>query len=224
MSLRSLPWRELRYALWFPFYLLAFLLLEALPGRTYWSSQLPLDELIPFVPWLVIPYCLWFPLLIVTGAWLWLRHPEAFRRYMRFLAAAFFLSEAVWCFLPSIQNLRPSLTGETGLFTGVIAGLYRIDTPTNVFPSVHVAGAAGAALAIQDGARDRPALCQCGWILAALICLSTVCIKQHALLDVLGGLALALCAALPIYRRAWAVRPLMRQAVWQKLKEYRGRT
>lgn len=212
----SLPWRDLRYALWLPFYLLAFLLLERIPGRVYWSSQLPLDALIPFTPCLVVPYCLWFPLLIAVGVWLWLRHPEAFRRYMRFLAATFFLSEVIWFLLPSIQNLRPSLAGEDGCFTAVIAGLYRVDTPTNVFPSVHVVGAIGAALAIQDGAKGP--LCRWGWALAALICLSTVCIKQHALLDVLGGLALSLAAAVPVYRRVWASRPLGRRPVWQRLR------
>ena len=216
----SLPWRELRYALWLPLYLTAFLLLETLPGRSYWSSQLPLDDFIPFVPCLAVPYCLWFPLLIGVGAWLWLRRPEAFRRYMRFLAVTFFLSEVIWCFFPSVQNLRPALTGETGLFTSVIAGLYRVDTPTNVFPSVHVVGAIGAALAIQDGAGNRPVLCRCGWVMAALICLSTVCIKQHALLDVLGGLVLSLAAAVPLYRRALASRPLRRGAVWRRLRGY----
>lgn len=208
MSRSSLPWRELRYALWLPLYLTAFLLLESLPGRTYWSSQLPVDSSIPFVPCFVVPYCLWFPLLIGVGLWLWLRRPEAFRRYMAFLSATFFLSEMLWCFLPSAQGLRPALPGDAGLFTSVIAGLYRVDTPTNVFPSVHVVGAIGAALAIRDGAGNRPILCRCGWILAGLICLSTVLIKQHALLDVLGGLALSLAAAVPIYRRIWAARPL----------------
>ena len=138
MCSSPLPWRDLRYALWLPFYLLLFLLLERLPGQSYFSTQLPPDGLIPFCPW--------FPLLAGVGVWLWLRHPAAFRRYMSFLAATFLLSELIWCLFPSVQELRPSLPNPGNPLTAVIAGLYRIDTPTNVFPSVHVVGAVGAAL------------------------------------------------------------------------------
>ena len=199
MSRSSLPWRELRYALWLPLYLTAFLLLESLPGRTYWSSQLPVDSSIPFVPCFVVPYCLWFPLLIGVGLWLWLRRPEAFRRYMAFLAASFLLSALIWVLFPSIQNLRPAVLPQNSPLAALVAGLYRLDTPTNVFPSVHVVGSAGAALAVWDGAGARSPLTWAAGVLAALICLSTVFIKQHALADVAGGMALSLLVAVPFY-------------------------
>ena len=41
-------------------------------------------------------------------------------------------------------------------------------------------------------------------LLVALICASTVFIKQHAIVDVFGGLALAFAAAVPIYGRSVA--------------------
>ncbi len=208
----SLPWRELRYALWLPFYLLGFLLLEQLSNRAWCPTQLPLDRLIPFCEWFVIPYCLWYPLLITVGVWLWLRHPAAFRRYMAFLAISFLLSEGIWYLLPSIQNLRPVQLPRNNLLTAVIAGLYQIDTPTNVFPSVHVVGAVGAALAVRDGTGGRSALGYAAGVLAVLICLSTVFIKQHALADVAGGLVLSLLVGVPVYSRGRALRLLPRTA------------
>ena len=42
----------------------------------------------------------------------------------------------------------------------------------------------------------------CIMVLAALICVSTLFVKQHAILDVVSGLMLSLLAALPVYRRS----------------------
>ena len=71
---------------------------------------------------------------------------------------------------------------------------------------------AGAALAVWDGAGARSPLTWAAGILAALICLSTVFIKQHALADVAGGLILSLLAGIPVYRRSRVLRLFPRQA------------
>lgn len=206
---RRLPWRDLKYTLWLPFYLLGFLALERLSNRGYWATQLPIDARIPFCEWFVIPYCLWYPFLIAVGLYLLYRDREAFRRYMLFLGSTFLLSELVWLVLPSGQDLRPAVFPRENPLTALIAGLYRVDTNTNVFPSVHVVGSVGAALALWDcrGLESRKHLRRGAAALAAAICLSTVFIKQHAVLDAAGGLLLAGLAARLVYRSAPAFRP-----------------
>lgn len=206
---RRLPWRDLKYTLWLPFYLLGFLALERLSNRGYWATQLPIDGRIPFCEWFVIPYCLWYPFLIAVGLYLLYRDREAFRRYMLFLGSTFLLSELVWLVLPSGQDLRPAVFPRENPLTALVAGLYRVDTNTNVFPSVHVVGSVGAALALWDcrGLESRKHLRRGAAALAAAICLSTVFIKQHAVLDAAGGLLLAGLAARLVYRSAPAFRP-----------------
>ena len=195
--------RELRYALWVPVYLICFFLLERLITDGYWATQLPLDRLIPFCPVFVVFYCLWYPLLVAVGLYLLAADRAGFRRYMAFLAASFFLSLLIWFLLPSGQDLRPDLTGRTDLFSRWIAALYTVDTNTNVFPSVHVVGSIGAAWAVWD----CPSLRRRRWpgvaatALAVLICLSTVLIKQHSLLDAAGGAALAAAVGAAVYHR-----------------------
>ena len=152
-NLRSPVWLRLRGALWVPAYLAVFALLEHLPRQHYWATQLPLDAVIPFCPVFVVFYCVWYVLLIGTGLFLLVRDGRAFRRYMQFLALTFFLSAAVWFLIPSCQNLRPAQMEESSIFTALLALLYRIDTNTNVFPSAHVVGAIGAALAVWDWQR-----------------------------------------------------------------------
>lgn len=199
----SVPWRDFKYALWLPVYLASFLLLEQHVDGShgYWSTQLPLDRLIPFQELFVVPYCIWYPLLVTVGLYLLLRDGNAFRRYMCFLAVSFFLSELIWLLIPNGQDLRPLVMPRNNLFTRWVAGLYSIDTNTNVFPSVHVVGSIGAALAVWDGLRRKPVLCWGTAALSVLICLSTLFIKQHAVLDVAGGAVLSALVALPIYRR-----------------------
>ena len=205
LRLSRIPWREIKYALWLPFYLLAFVLIEHLPQTSYWPTQLSLDNAIPFCEWFVLFYCAWYPLLVAVGLYLLLRDASAFRRYMVFLAVTFFASVLIWFLLPNGQDLRPQVFPRENFPTALIAALYRIDTNTNVFPSVHVVGSVSAALAVWDSPRlrARPLLRWGIPVLAALICISTLFIKQHTILDVVSALALSLLAAIPIYFLPW---------------------
>lgn len=206
--LRRIPWQDLKYTLWLPPYLLLFLALERLPAGAYWATQLPIDTRIPFCEWALIPYCLWYPFLVLTGLYLLYRDRPAFRRYMLFLAGTFLLSELIWFLLPNGQDLRPAAFPRENLLTALTTVLYRIDTNTNVFPSVHVLGSVGAALAVRDcrGSADHPLLRSGTAALAAAICLSTVLLKQHSVLDAVGGLLLAGLAARAVYRRSPVLR------------------
>ena len=210
-ALRRFPWGELKYVLWLPVYLLFFFVIERIVITGYWPTQTWLDGKIPFCEWFVIPYCLWYPLLVAVGLWLLRKDREGFRRYMRFLAITFFLSELIWLLVPNGQDLRPAVMPRDHLLTRLVAELYAIDTNTNVFPSVHVVGAIGAAWAVRKtpSLRHRPAIRRAVAVLAALICLSTLFIKQHAVLDAASGLGLALAVGVPLYssRRLHHFRP-----------------
>lgn len=199
LRLSPFPWRELKYLWWFPLYLAVYLLCERLVTTDYLPTQSALDALIPFCEWFVLPYCLWYPLLIAVGLWLLNRDREGFRRYMDHLAVTFLTSALLWLLLPNGQDLRPLFLPRDNPAIRAVELLYSIDTSTNVLPSVHVVGSICAAAAVHhspalSGRRFLP-LVAC--FLAVLICLSTLFIKQHALLDVLAGLVLALLT-LPI--------------------------
>ena len=199
---RGSLWQELRYTLWFPVYFLIYLAMERLFPTIQWATQTPLDRLFPFCEAFVIPYCLWYFLLVGTGLWLLMRDQDTFRRYMWFLALTFFLSALFWIIVPNCQELRPAVMPRDNWLTQGIDLLYRIDTNTNVFPSVHVLGSMGAAWAVwkSSSLRSRKGLRIIVLLLAVLICISTLFIKQHSVLDVIGALALGLLVGLPVFR------------------------
>ncbi len=134
-------------------------------------------------------YLLWFPLLVFGGFWMLFTDGAIFRRYMVFLAVAYLISAIIYLSYPNGQDLRPANLHVHDLSTVILAFIYRVDTNTNVLPSLHVIGSFGAAVAL-----CRSKSIHSGWIMAAIVILailvsiSTVFIKQHGIVDVAAGL------------------------------------
>ena len=83
-----------------------------------------------------------------------------------------------------------------------VSVVYRLDPPYNLFPSLHLSVAALAALSAWKASRAYGAAVACGVV---LIGVSICTVKQHFVLDGLGGLALAgaaYAALLRPYERA----------------------
>lgn len=193
------------YALYVPVYLLAFWIIERfMPAdRVYWPSWIPLDDQIPFRAQFVWFYVLWFPYLVGPGVYWLLNEPETYRRYLVSIMLSFSFAVFVCVVFPNCQNLRPDPVPENGLAAALVRALYAADTNTNVLPSVHVIGAVVVAFACaySPAAKRRkwalPLVC----LLAALITLSTVFIKQHSALDVFAALAVCVPLWFAVYGR-----------------------
>ncbi|HNW04200.1 MAG TPA: phosphatase PAP2 family protein [Oscillospiraceae bacterium] len=209
MKQRSQTWREwLRgnphawYALLFPLYMLSYFITEALVGENadYWVSYLPLDDKIPFLEWFVPIYYFWALCLLTVGLYLLVKDGAGFKKFMISLFGGMGASLLICLLFPNGQNLRPEVFPRENLFTEMVRIIYSLDTCTNVFPSMHVVGAvAGVGAVFHSAALRRfrlPAVALC-----ALICASTVCLKQHSILDVYGGVALGAALWWIVYRK-----------------------
>ena len=186
------------YALILPLYLAGFFIEEHFidGSAPYLVSYMPIDAHIPFCEWWYIFYVLWYPLLGGVGLYLAFRDPKGFKRYMTYIGVSFFTALLLFALFPNGQDLRPDLDtlGRENLFTRLIGVLYASDTNTNVCPSLHVVGSLAAWFAVLHNNRLR----RTRWVpvavgvLACLISVSTVMIKQHSLLDVIVGVPYAL--------------------------------
>ena len=193
---------HLWYILFVPAFLACFFSLEVFvtPDKPYWSVYIPLDDRIPFLEGFVLPYYLWYPLLFATGLLLLLKDVPNFTRYMRFLIFGFGVALVFCLLVPNGQDLRPESFPRSNVLTALVGLVYSMDTNTNVFPSMHVIGSVAAAAAIWKSAPLR-SLRPAWTLLAALISLSTVFIKQHSVLDIIGALALCVPLYLLIYKK-----------------------
>ena len=79
--------------------------------------------------------------------------------------------------------------------------LYRTDTPTNIWPSIHVYNSLGIEFAIARSERLRKhKLIKAGsFILCILIILSTMFLKQHSVFDVGTAIILAVLMYYLVY-------------------------
>lgn len=188
------------WGLFLPAYLLTFFTMEHFITADYWATQLSVDDMIPFCEYFIVPYVLWSPLLALMGVYLILRDGEGFRRYIWTLALTFFASALICVLLPNGQDLRPAVMERENAFTWLVQFTYGIDTNTNVLPSVHVVGVMSALFALWH----TPGLRKWYWrlggtLIGSLVIISTLFVKQHAVLDILAGLLLSGMAYVIIY-------------------------
>ena len=186
------------------FYLLSFRILEKVNRIKYYNIDIELDEKIPFIPAFVIPYCFWFVYIIVIPVYLYIKDINSYKRaslYYVFGCTLFIVISALY---PNILYLRPSSIDNTGICNKIVLAIWKSDTPTNVFPSIHVYNSVVATVAMLKSntklGKNRYIRVSC-IVTAILISLSTIFIKQHSLMDVTGGLVLAIIGYRLVYNK-----------------------
>ena len=184
-------------ALYTIFYLTVFHHLEAnVPLRSI-LVHCRLDDLIPFCKYAILPYFAWFAWIPFTLFYLlWKAPREDFWRLCLPLFTGMTLSLLFCAIVPNGTDLRPAYIYGNDIFTRTVRALWRTDTPTNVFPSIHVFNSVTLALAYHHCARLRGRKWLWVRVSADLLCvsiiLSTMLLKQHSVIDVMGGIILAL--------------------------------
>ncbi|WP_426193702.1 phosphatase PAP2 family protein [Pseudomonas sp. NFXW11] len=153
--------------------------------RYNWVTAL--DQQIPFIAqswWLYVLFFAFVPLAAgyASGA--------AFKALRNASGLAFVV--AVCCFYAFPESLpRPDLGAlDKGFLQQRLSRMWQLDLAANGCPSLHVAVTCLACCALWER-RGK-------WLIAGLgllICLSTLTLKQHTLIDVTGGVLLALACA-----------------------------
>ena len=188
-------------ALYFVVYILAFFIIEEhTPTEGYWVTDTFIDSYIPFVPGFAVFYILWYPLFAAVGIPTLIKDGEAFKRWMYYNMFTLTATLVLDVLIPNGQHLRPQDVQVTDLGTWIMSIIWAADTPTNVFPSMHVLGCLGDILCCFDSRIfTRP----WRWVITVLcvLCMaSTVLVKQHAFIDTVGALIFAVPAFFLFYR------------------------
>ena len=185
--------------LYYLFYLAGFLILEKITVPRY-IIHCPLDDLIPFCEWFLIPYASWFILLPGAPVYFLLTSKQDFLKitFIMFTGMTFCLF--MYLLFPNGLELRPEITGDN-LLCRIAQLLYTIDTPTNVCPSIHVSSSIAAAIVVWRSERLKKRHCFrllfTVWV--TLICLSTLFVRQHSVIDLLCGILVSLVLAVIAY-------------------------
>lgn len=175
------------------FYLVWFAYLERTVTKNYQIIHVRIDDYIPFLEIFVIPYYLWFFYVSAVVVYLMLTNKGDYYRACLFLFTGMIVFLVVSTLFPNGQNLRPSVMPRDNIFTFLVSKIYLADTPTNIWPSIHVFNSIGAHFAIVRNNRlgNIKWLRRGSFILSISIILSTVFIKQHSIFDMVTAFIMA---------------------------------
>lgn len=188
--------RHLKLLIYWPVFLLFFLFVERLsPVDYYYPVSCALDAYIPFCEFFVIPYLFWFVYLIGMHLYTLLYDIEGFQKLMWFIIISYTIGMVIYLLFPTCQELRPTTFERDNLFTRFLYYFYQFDTNTNVCPSLHVVGSAAVWCTSWHIERFHAPHWQLFFSSAAiLICISTMLLKQHSVIDVLVAIPVCIIA------------------------------
>lgn len=183
-------------------YLTWFCHLEKTVTKQYTVIHMALDDYIPFCEVFVVPYFLWFVYVASVVVYFFFKDKTEYYRTCVFLFTGMTIFLIISTLFPNGHHLRPYAMPRDNVFTRLVSALYRTDTPTNLWPSIHVYNSLGAHFAIVKSKRfeNKKGIKIASFILASSIILSTMLIKQHSVFDVLTAFGLSAIMYLVTYR------------------------
>ena len=175
-----------------------FIYLEKRTDVHYFLIHSPLDDYIPFVEYFIVPYLLWFAFVAGAAGYFFFTDKTGFYRLSAFLIVGMTFFLFLCTVFPNGLNLRPATFARDNIFVELVKHVYATDTPTNVLPSIHVFNSLGVCIAIwhSEALKKHRKIQYGAYLLAVLIILSTVFLKQHSVTDVIAAFALA-CVIYP---------------------------
>lgn len=195
-KLNTPEFSHLKYLIFWPIYGIVFSVLERGWIRDYYyPMHCALDDYIPFCEYFLIPYMFWFVFLVGMILYTLLFDTGSFRKLMQFIILTYTTTIVIYILFPNCQELRPVTFERDNIFTQFMASFYEFDTNTNVCPSLHVIGS----LAVMFSSWHSKHFSSLPWQIAftgtaVLISVSTVFLKQHSAIDVLGAVPICIAA------------------------------
>ena len=197
------------FLLYLVFYMIWFTILERLPRTRFFDLSSELDTYIPFIVEFIIPYLSWFLFQAVWVVFVFFVDRKTYEQLTTMLMIGMTVFLVVSTFLPTKISLRPYYIESRGICAFLVRRLWAVDTPTNVWPSIHVFNTTALMMTLftsqhpllRKNAVRIPVVFWCG-----MIVLSTMFLKQHSVGDVLAALAPNGIAYVLVYNWGFVVR------------------
>ena len=188
-------------------YLPYFFWLESVITDNYKIMHVALDDVIPFSEYFIVPYMIWF--FYVSGAVLYFffTDKQDYFRLCTFLFIGMTISMMICTFYPNGTDLRVEVDPNKNVFCYLVQMIHNSDTPANVFPSIHVYNSLGVHISVMNSERLRNHkwVRRSSFIIMVAICMSTVFLKQHSVVDVTGAMVLAYVMYQFVYGNAYVL-------------------
>ncbi|QYR19547.1 phosphatase PAP2 family protein [Paenibacillus sp. sptzw28] len=159
------------------------------PGSEVYNLMTDLDHSIPTVKAFVLPYSIWIFYIYVCLIYFFTKNP---RVYIRCLLTYTICALACYAIYLVFQTTvpRPALEGSDPI-TSLLSYVYYRDQPYNCFPSIHCFSSYMVMKALHSSSFRNRINQTVIYGMSALVIVSTLMIKQHAIMDVIAGVLLA---------------------------------
>ena len=149
-----------------------------------------LDNKIPFIDEFIYFYISWYLMLFVVPYLIYKKDKDIFKKYLITIIACNTFVFFIYFLYPTTIN-RPNIIVKD-ITSFITYFIYKIDTPAlNCFPSMHcIISFIYMYIVIFENKFSKYRLVIITW--SSLIILSTLFVKQHVLLDVLGAFVISL--------------------------------
>lgn len=147
-----------------------------------------LDNEIPFVPIFIVPYVLWYVFIFGYLVYFCFKDKNVYLKTLTTIVVGELICFVIYFFFQTTVP-RPQLQGE-GILIDLVTLIYANDRPYNCFPSIHVL----TTFAIMMGSlhiKNKHTFHRMFIpIIGSSIIISTLFVKQHYLLDMIGSMFL----------------------------------
>ena len=158
-------------------------------NMAHFDLSLPIDGAIPFIPafsvFYVLAYVQWIAGYILIAR----DSRELCRRVISGEIISKLICMALFLLIPTTA-VRPEIVSD-GLFHRIVGCIYRLDAADNLFPSIHCLESWVCFRGAMRMKKTPPAYRYLTLLFSLLVFASTVLIKQHVAVDIIGGVLTA---------------------------------
>ncbi len=173
-------------------YLVWFFAMEKIPNRNYHIVYSKLDDYIPFYKPAILMYSSWFLMLVIPFVYL-LKRKSYDNMYNIIIPMflAMYISLIIYVIYPTALDIRVTDITGNDICSWIIRKIQGIDAPNNVCPSIHVSTTVIIYNQFRKILKDNKKSKAFFLLWSVGICISTMLVKQHSIIDVVCGIILA---------------------------------
>jgi membrane-associated phospholipid phosphatase len=146
------------------------------------------DNIIPFIRFFIVPYNLWYPFIIISLLFLCFKDRKTFFKTIISIDLGLISCYIIYLIFQTTVP-RPDIISED-TFSKLVHLTYSLDKPYNCFPSIHVLTCYLVMKSFYKSAIDGLLTKISVFFIGNIIIISTLFVKQHVILDIIGGIAL----------------------------------
>ena len=151
--------------------------------------SLAADKKLPFLPGWIVIYLLSYVYWLVGGLIILKSEKACAYRFTFSYSVSMILSGIIFLLVP-VTISRPEITGN-GLIPALMRWLYRMDEPTNLFPSLHVMISWYCTRGLFHAEKLPLFTRWLSFFFTVLVCFSILFVKQHLILDIPSAIFIA---------------------------------